>query len=103
LVQTSMEGTRPFKTIVAQLRATGRFDIQEQLASIGVPTLVVHGDRDEVIPVQYGEEIAEGIKGSTWVKVKGAGHIIGEYQGVPGMVAAFVGGWEEEGEVKARL
>lgn len=43
--------------------------------SIEVPTLVVTGDRDKVVPPSVAERFHEDIKGSRLVVVKGAGHI----------------------------
>lgn len=44
------------------------------LSGIGMPTVVVHGDRDRVVPVGAGRALASGIPGARWVELPGAGH-----------------------------
>lgn len=54
--------------------AIGRADSRPDLAAIGVPTLVLHGDADPLVPFECGQEIAAGIAGSTFVALPGCGH-----------------------------
>jgi pimeloyl-ACP methyl ester carboxylesterase len=44
------------------------------LGSIKVPTLVVHGGDDPLIPVEGGKETAESIPGSELIIIEGMGH-----------------------------
>jgi pimeloyl-ACP methyl ester carboxylesterase len=44
------------------------------LNSLTVPTLVIHGDADPLIPVEYGIDTANSIPGAELVIVKGMGH-----------------------------
>jgi pimeloyl-ACP methyl ester carboxylesterase len=46
----------------------------DHLASITVPTLVVHGTADPVFPAAHGEALAAGIPGARLVLVDGLGH-----------------------------
>ncbi|MGH9582099.1 MAG: alpha/beta fold hydrolase [Bryobacteraceae bacterium] len=46
------------------------------LPRIRVPALVVHGDRDRLIPPQNGEAIARRIPGARYRSIRGAGHIL---------------------------
>ncbi|MFI6978451.1 alpha/beta fold hydrolase [Embleya sp. NPDC050154] len=41
---------------------------------IAVPTLVVHGDRDPLLPLAHGEALREAIPGAELLALKGAGH-----------------------------
>jgi hypothetical protein len=41
---------------------------------IDVPTLVLHGDQDRVVPVGHGRWLASQIRGAHYVEVAGAGH-----------------------------
>lgn len=47
-----------------------------QAQSIALPTLIVHGTRDWVLPHAAGEELARTIPGSKFVSFDGAGHIL---------------------------
>jgi len=44
------------------------------LAALNVPTLVVHGDADPLLPVECGIDLAESIPGSHLKIIKGMGH-----------------------------
>jgi len=52
-----------------------RYDSLAAARRIRVPALVVHGDRDAIIPAEQGRRLAEAMAGPTrWVRVAGAGH-----------------------------
>ena len=46
----------------------------DQLATLGVPTLVVHGTTDPVFPVEHGLALADGIPGADLWLVEELGH-----------------------------
>jgi pimeloyl-ACP methyl ester carboxylesterase len=46
----------------------------QRLRSLQVPTLVVHGDSDILVPVENGRNVAAAIPGARLVEVKGMGH-----------------------------
>lgn len=50
------------------------FDTASKSARIGVPTLIVHGDADEIVPFHMGVALAEAIPAATLLRVPGAGH-----------------------------
>jgi 3-oxoadipate enol-lactonase len=52
-----------------------RQGVADQLTKITVPTLVVHGDYDPLIPYPNGQYLAEHIKGARLVTFPGVGHI----------------------------
>ena len=55
--------------------AFGRTDFRADLAKVTVPTLVIHGDSDGVVPFEVsGKRSAETIPGSTLVVLEGAPH-----------------------------
>lgn len=65
----SPEGTaRQVDAIMAQS------DRRRSLASVAVPTLVIQGTDDPVVPVQAGREIAEAIPGAQLMLIEGMGH-----------------------------
>ena len=48
---------------------------RETLARIAVPTLVLHGEQDKLIPVEAGHKFAEAIPGAKLVTYPDAGHL----------------------------
>lgn len=54
-------------------------DLRPRLAEVRAPTIVVHGDADRVVPLDWGRELADGIPGARLAVVPGAPHgIMGE-------------------------
>jgi pimeloyl-ACP methyl ester carboxylesterase len=49
---------------------------REALAAVRVPTLVIHGDADPLVPLACGIDTAESVHGSKLVIVKGMGHAL---------------------------
>jgi pimeloyl-ACP methyl ester carboxylesterase len=47
----------------------------ELLATITTPTLVMHGEKDNLIPVENGERFAEAIPGAKLIVYPGVGHL----------------------------
>jgi len=61
--------------IMAQLAAAVQHDTHARLGRVRAPTLVIHGDADEMIPVQNGRLIAELVDGARLEIFEGAGHL----------------------------
>ncbi|EYF01477.1 alpha/beta fold hydrolase [Chondromyces apiculatus] len=59
-----------------QLAAVGRWSSWDRLEKIGVPTLVIHGDKDPLLPVRNGELIAARIPGAKLQILPGVGHLV---------------------------
>ena len=59
-----------------QKAALDHFDSHERLSAIKVPTLVIHGNEDIMVPYRFGEELASRIVGSKLVLLDGCGHMI---------------------------
>ncbi len=59
---------RQFAAIVA---SGGR---KKALASVRVPTLVIHGADDTLFPREHGQDTADAIKGAKFLLVQGLGH-----------------------------
>jgi pimeloyl-ACP methyl ester carboxylesterase len=57
---------------LAQLEA---FDISDQLWRIDVPTLVLAGSKDVIVPASRQKLLAHSIAGARYLPVEGAGHI----------------------------
>ena len=49
-------------------------DTIQKAPSIGVPTVVVHGDADEIVPFRMGERVAAAIPGARLLRIAGGHH-----------------------------
>ena len=57
------------------ITAFGRTDFRADLAAVTVPTLVIHGDSDAIVPFEVrGKRSAEGIAGAQLVVIKDGPH-----------------------------
>jgi fermentation-respiration switch protein FrsA (DUF1100 family) len=50
------------------------FDTLMKATEIAVPTVIVHGDADEIVPFWMGEQIARVVRGARLVRVPGGHH-----------------------------
>jgi len=51
------------------------FDVSDRLWQVDVPTLVLAGTRDVIVPVGRQRALAEGIAGTRFEAIEGAGHV----------------------------
>lgn len=51
---------------------------KEALGSVTVPTLVIHGDADPLVPIAGGYDTAEAIPGASMMVIEGMGHELPE-------------------------
>lgn len=58
----------------ASLAMAARPDCRPLLATIDVPALVIHGERDAIMPLADAQAMADGIPGARFVTIPGAGH-----------------------------
>jgi DNA-binding SARP family transcriptional activator/pimeloyl-ACP methyl ester carboxylesterase len=58
------------------LRATVEADVRDHLAEVRVPTLVLHGQRDVLVPVAQGRYVADHIEGAEFVALDSDVHLI---------------------------
>ena len=75
IVDWRLETDAPEKARVWQAAAVESFDVSDRLDDIDVPTLVVHGTADRVVPFENGELLAEGIPNVEFVAVDGGSHL----------------------------
>ena len=61
---------------LGQLQAAMTHDCWNDLPAIAVPTLVIHGDADVLVPTANGRLLAERIPGAELVLLPGAGHML---------------------------
>jgi len=75
-VRAIMSSASP-EGVIAALRAmAARPDSTSMLAGIRVPTLVVHGEDDSIIPLEEARQMAESIPGAGFETIPGAGHLL---------------------------
>ena len=60
--------------------ALGNADLTEHLSAIRVPTLVIHGEYDRVVPPETGRRLAGSIPGAQLVIIADAGHVSNQEQ-----------------------
>ena len=66
-------GLRPYLYGILQLYEN---DFEVILKKIKIPVLIIHGEKDTIIPAENSEIISEKIKNSELVFLSGAGHIL---------------------------
>jgi pimeloyl-ACP methyl ester carboxylesterase len=60
--------------LVAQARGIAEYRSHSRVSAIAAPVLVIHGDQDNVVPVERGRELHREIPGSQLLILEGAGH-----------------------------
>jgi pimeloyl-ACP methyl ester carboxylesterase len=60
--------------LLGQAQAVAAYRSKDRVHRIAVPTLVIHGDQDQTVPVQLGRELASLIPGARLEIIEGAGH-----------------------------
>jgi pimeloyl-ACP methyl ester carboxylesterase len=65
----------PQKVIMAQLQAVSGHDTSARLGEIEAPTLVIHGDEDQMLPVSNAKAIAAAIPNARLEILEGVGHM----------------------------
>ncbi len=65
----------PMQTVGLQLQAIMGHDVLADLAGLRVPTLVIHGTADRMLPAANGELIARTIPGARLELLDGVGHL----------------------------
>jgi 3-oxoadipate enol-lactonase len=71
----AMHRTVSLAVTLEQIRAITAHDTSARLADIDLPTLVVHGTVDQVLPVQNGHIVAGLIPGARLETLEGVGHL----------------------------
>lgn len=56
------------------MRMLGKLDIHADLASIKVPTIIIHGIHDKVVPFSNAEEMQRGIANAQLIPLQNSGH-----------------------------
>jgi len=74
-LRVSLINPTPIETAQWQMAAVQVFDTFDRLPQIKAPTLVLHGDRDVLVPVANAHALKERIPGAELRIVAGAGHL----------------------------
>lgn len=67
-------GRAHFPGWLVGLMVRERYDSLAAARRIERPALVMHGERDRIIPVEHGRRVAAELPGARWVEVAGYGH-----------------------------
>lgn len=65
---------KAFPWVPVRLLLRDRFDSASRAPGLKVPTLIVHGTRDEVVAFELGEALSKVIAGAKFIAVEGAHH-----------------------------
>lgn len=60
----------------ALMEARAGIDVRELLPQVRVPTLVLHGRRDQIVPFSEGVRLASGIPGAEFVHLESRNHVL---------------------------
>lgn len=60
--------------VPAHLLIADHFDSLSKAPGIGIPTVVIHGDADEIVPFAMGERLAGAIPGASLLRIAGGRH-----------------------------
>ncbi len=82
LARMALAVPAPLGAILLQLQAVGGHDTSARLPGLRIPTLVLHGTRDPVLPAANGELIARLVPGARLELLEGAGHLFWHEQPV---------------------
>jgi pimeloyl-ACP methyl ester carboxylesterase len=84
-------GARVFTWLPVRLLMRDRFDSKSRAASVKIPTLIIHGTQDEVIPFDLGAELATTFPDVKFVPREGRHHNdLWDDEGVQSAVFSFV-------------
>ena len=74
-LRLSLINPTPIETAMRQMAAVRAFDSSDRLPNIDAPTLVIHGDRDALVPVANAYVLKDRIPGAELHILEGAGHL----------------------------
>ena len=72
--------------LLAPLVVADRFDTLSKIGRVRSPVAILHGARDEIVPVAMGRRIAAACRGARYVEVAEAGH--NDFPGLPELILA---------------
>lgn len=95
-ISKTLNSDQPIQGYLGQLLAILGHDLCTQLSQITVPTLVLHGTADNLVPLEEGLILAERIPQARFIAFEGAGHLfyLEQEEKVSSVLARFVGSTE---------
>lgn len=75
VVAAVLEAPTPRAGVLYQARAIAGWHGADRLARLRVPTTVVHGDKDVLLPVDNGRRLARAIPRARYIELTGVGHL----------------------------
>lgn len=75
LVNMRKERPQPPQAFQRQFSAASQFDVRKKLSEIKRPTLIIHGEEDQIVPLRFGKELKEKIPDSKIRTIENAGHL----------------------------
>jgi pimeloyl-ACP methyl ester carboxylesterase len=71
----SLQAATPAEGVMRQLQAIMQFDPGAKVDGLDIPTVVIHGDHDPLVPYENGVRLAKKL-GCELVTLEGAGHAL---------------------------
>jgi len=75
IVEWRLANPQPFYAWKRQLRAGMKFDATDRVPQIKVPSLVVTGSEDRIVPPESSKRLSELIPDSRFIQIEGTGHL----------------------------
>jgi pimeloyl-ACP methyl ester carboxylesterase len=74
------------------MRMLSRMNQIEAARQLKIPTLVIHGTHDIVLPIECGQELAGAIPGARFVSIAGGNHMffVSHHEAANGAMADFI-------------
>jgi len=76
IVDWRVESDASEQALAWQAAAVDAFDVHDRIDEIRVPTLVLHGTADRVVPVENGRLLADGLPNAEYRELDGAPHLL---------------------------
>ncbi|HBG32105.1 alpha/beta fold hydrolase [Candidatus Macondimonas diazotrophica] len=75
LVDRAGQYRRRARGILGQISAISRFDMADQVRQLTSPSLVIHGDKDRLIPMANGQRLATRLPNARFEMLMDCGHL----------------------------
>lgn len=74
LATTEYRRARSLLSMFNHATLAGAEDLYGRVGELTLPTLVIHGDEDPVLPLPHAEALRDAIQGARWLQLTGGGH-----------------------------